>query len=209
MLPHVTYCVAADATNETALRDIGIESFDLAVVATGEQVHSSILCTVLLKRLGLPHVVARAENELHGLTLEKIGADQVVYPERESGERLAYNLAYSGVRDYLRLQEGYGVSRIYPPREFQGRTIDEVDLGPRSCLRPHRLGPRAGQGHHPDPRQVRAYPGRRRAGHRRAGRWAARPGRHRRARDVGRLLRWPTRHIIDPPGRSRPAERTP
>ena len=77
-------------------------------------------------------MVARAENELHGLTLEKIGADQVVYPERESGERLAYSLAYSGVRDYLRLQEGYGVSRVYPPREFQGRTIDEVGLGPRS-----------------------------------------------------------------------------
>ena len=133
MLPHVTYCLVADATNETALQDIGLDRFDLAVVATGEQVHSSILATVLLKRLGVHHVVARAENELHGLTLERIGADQVVYPERESGERLAYNLSYSGVRDYLRLEEGYGVSKIYPPREFLGRTIDEVDLGPRSA----------------------------------------------------------------------------
>ena len=132
MVPNVTYSVMADATSEAALRELGVTNFDLAVVATGTQIQSSVLATVLLKRIGLPYVVARAENELHGLTLEKIGADLVIYPEREAGERLAHNLAYTGVVDYMQLGEGFGVSKISPPKDYQGKTIDEVGLGPRS-----------------------------------------------------------------------------
>jgi len=132
IMPHVTYSVMADATSEAALRELGVTNVDLAVVATGTQIQSSVLATVLLKRIGLPYVVARAENELHGITLEKIGADLVIYPEQEAGERLAHNLAYTGVIDYLQLGEGFGVSKISPPRDYQGKTIDEVGLGPRS-----------------------------------------------------------------------------
>lgn len=128
----VTYAVQADATNEASLRELGVTNFDLAVIATGTEIQSSVLATVLLKRMGLPYVVARAENELHGLTLEKIGADMVIYPEREAGERLAHNLAYSGVIDYLQVTSGFGVSKITPPKEFYGQTLEEADLGPRS-----------------------------------------------------------------------------
>ena len=128
----VTYAIQVDATNETALQELGVTNSEIAVVATGAQLQSSLLTTVLLKRMGLPYVVARAENELHGVTLEKIGADMVIYPEREAGERLAHNLAYRGVVDYMMLGSGFGVSKITPPQEYFDKTLEEANLGPNS-----------------------------------------------------------------------------
>ena len=128
----LTQAVQADATSEAALKELGVGNFDMAVVSIGTNIQASLLATVLLQRLGLPHVVARAQNELHGETLEKIGADRVIYPEQESGERLAHNLAYHDVVDYMGLSAGFGVSKVVPPKEDIGKTLEEADLGPRS-----------------------------------------------------------------------------
>lgn len=132
VVSQVTYAVQADATNEVSLKELGVSNFDLGVVAAGKDIQANILATVLLQRLGIRQVVARAQNDLHALTLEKIGASPVVHPEREAGERLAHNLSFPDVQEYMELSPGFGISKINAPEWCVGKTLEEADLGPRS-----------------------------------------------------------------------------
>ena len=129
MLGQVTYAVRADATNETVLRELGVEDFDVAIVALGsENIQASILITVLLKSLNIPFVVGRAASELHGNTLERIGADRVVYPESESGRRLAHVDFNAGVVDFMELTPGSGINKMHPPESMLRLTLEEAGL---------------------------------------------------------------------------------
>lgn len=92
----VTYAVQMDVTNEQALRSLELEKFDGAVVAIGEDLESTVMATILLKEIGVPYVVAKAEKKIHKTILEKIGADKVVQPEREMGIRLGKRLVEKG-----------------------------------------------------------------------------------------------------------------
>src|SRR5512146_1708671 len=83
----VTEAVQADALDEAALRALGLRNFEAVVVAIGHEVKASILVTVVLKEMGVPKIVAKAQDELHGKVLQKVGADIVVYPERDMGVR--------------------------------------------------------------------------------------------------------------------------
>src|SRR5690606_15949721 len=103
LLPELTHAVACDSTDEEALRALGLRNFDAGVVAIGSDVEASILTTVLLKEQGVPLVVAKARSELHGRTLEKVGADRVVYPERDMGARVAHSLLTGSEIDYIEL----------------------------------------------------------------------------------------------------------
>jgi trk system potassium uptake protein TrkA len=134
MLGQVTYAVRADATNETVLRELGVADFDVAIVALGsENIQASILITVMLKNLNIPFVVGRAASELHGNTLERIGADRVVYPELESGRRLAHIDFNAGVVDFMELTPGSGINKMHPPESMLRRTLEEAGLaGPDS-----------------------------------------------------------------------------
>ena len=129
ILPWVTHAAQADITHEAALRELGVQNFDIAVVGAGSDLQVSLLTTVLAQRIGVPHVVAVAINELHGLTLERIGATSVVYPSRETGERLAHRLGYPDVLDYLEVTSSYSISKITPPPGSLGKTLEEADLG--------------------------------------------------------------------------------
>ena len=134
IISQVTHGAQADITNEAALKELGVPNFDVAVVGVGSDLQVSLLVTVLLQRMGVPYVISRAENELHGLTLSKIGASKVVYPNREAGERLAHSLALPDVLDYLEVSASFGVSKITPPPGTVGRTLEDSDLGSRSKL---------------------------------------------------------------------------
>ena len=126
MLGHVTYAVRADATNESILRELGIQNFDVAIVAIGSNIQSSIMTTVLLKDLGVPFLVTRAMNELHGNTLERIGADKVIYPEQEIGKRLSHIGFEPGVLDYMEITANYGITKLRPPEHLVKHTLEEV-----------------------------------------------------------------------------------
>lgn len=128
---HATYAVQADATDEAALKELGVSNFDVGVVAVGAEIQASVMATVLLKRLGVPFVIARAQSELHAQTLEKVGADRVVLTESEMGERVAHSMANPGVLDYMSVAPTYGVSKIKPPERFVGQTLEDVELGPK------------------------------------------------------------------------------
>jgi trk system potassium uptake protein TrkA len=124
----VTRAVQADATDETTLRELGIGNFDIAIV-TMSGVESSVLTTVLLKRLGVGYIIARAESELHGGILEKIGADNVVYPEREMGTMIAHVLTLGDVIDYIPVTTEYGVVKLITPTSFVGQTLSGLGFG--------------------------------------------------------------------------------
>jgi trk system potassium uptake protein TrkA len=128
MLGQATYAVKADATNESVLRDLGVQNFDVGVISIGSNIQSSILATVLLKTLGVSFVIARANNPLHGDTLERIGADKVVYPERETGLRVAHILFNPGVLDYMEIVTGFGMVKVRPPDNMVNRTLESAGL---------------------------------------------------------------------------------
>ena len=130
MLGQVTYAVRADATNESLLRELGVSDFDVAIVALGsENIQASILITVLLKSMGIPFIIARAANELHGNTLERIGADKVVYPEMESARRVAHVDFNSGILDYMEIAPNSGISKVRPPEEMLRHTLEDAGVG--------------------------------------------------------------------------------
>ena len=132
LVGQVTYPVRADTTDEAALREMGIRNFDVAIVAIGGDLQSSLLSTVLLKRLGVPYVIARAENELHGATLQKLGADNVIYPEGDMGVQVAHSLGHKNVLDYTVVGPNYGVVKIKLPDQYIGMTLEEAGLSLRS-----------------------------------------------------------------------------
>ena len=128
-LGRATYSVRADATNESILKELDVAEYDVCIVSLGsENVQASILVTVLLKDLGVPFIIARAANELHGSTLERIGVDRVVYPEAESARRTAHVGFDTGVIDYMPIVPQFGISKLRPPEEMLGHTLEEAGL---------------------------------------------------------------------------------
>lgn len=134
--PDVTHATQLDASDEAALRSIGAGDFETAIVAISSASEASIFATMALKNLGVRHVVAKAANALHGSILERVGADRVVYPEREMGTRVAHSLAIPGVVDYLDVAPRFGIVKVRPPAAFVGQTLTELNLPVRLRLSP-------------------------------------------------------------------------
>lgn len=131
VMGQVTYPVRANATSEATLRELGIANFDVGVVAIGSNIQASIVCTVLLKSLGVPHVVARAHDPVHGQALQQLGANRVIYPEQEMGTRAARNLFDPDVLEYMEVGGNFGVSKLQLPRQFNNLTLKEASLTAR------------------------------------------------------------------------------
>lgn len=124
----VTHVVQADTTDEASLKALGIRNFDTVVVAIGEDIQANVLTTLLLKEIGVPKIVAKARNELHGKMLEKIGADKVIYPERDMGMRVAHSLVSANVLDYIELSPNLSLVEVAAPAALQGRSLAEANL---------------------------------------------------------------------------------
>ena len=129
--PVVTQALQADASDVDALKAIGAGEFDHAIVAISSATEASIFATLALKQLGVRNVVAKAGTALHGTILERVGADRVVYPEREMGVRVANIFAYPNVIDYIDTAPGFGITMLRPPAGSIGKTLTELDLGRR------------------------------------------------------------------------------
>ncbi|MFC1919569.1 potassium channel family protein [Chloroflexota bacterium] len=126
----ITHAVQADATDEDVLRELGVQNFDVGVVAIGTNVQNNVLSTILLREMNVPFVVARAQNDLHGKILARIGANKVIYPEQDMGIRLAHVLTLADVSDYMSVSGKYGVARILAPPYLIGRKLSELGFGP-------------------------------------------------------------------------------
>jgi trk system potassium uptake protein TrkA len=134
--PDVTHAVQLDATDENALRSVGAGEFEYAIVAISSAMEASIFATMALKNLGVGHVIVKAATELHGAILERVGADRVVYPEREMGIRVAHAIGIPNVIDYLDVAQRFGIVKIRPPAAFVGRSLRELDLPVRLQVSP-------------------------------------------------------------------------
>src|SRR6056297_2924548 len=124
----VTHAVEADATDEEALRTLGVRNFDVAVISIGDNIHANILSTLILKEMGVPYVIVKAQDTLHGKVLKKVGADRVVYPERDMGVRIAHNLISSNVLDYIEFAPDYSIVEIIATSNMIGKSLYELEL---------------------------------------------------------------------------------
>lgn len=128
IIESVTHAVQVDAMDEQALKALGIRNFDVVIVAIGQDVQSNILVTVMLKEMGVKSVVAKANSELHGKVLEKIGADKVVFPERDMGVKVAHALVSKNILDQIYLSPHHSIIELIAPVEFIGKTLSESAL---------------------------------------------------------------------------------
>ena len=127
----LTRVVQADATSETILKELGVADFDAAIVAIGSALESSVLSTLLLKKLGVRYIIARANDRPHGSILERIGADYVVYPERETGVRTAHGITLRDATDYMLIIQGYGIAKLPALPYLVGETLSDLGFGPK------------------------------------------------------------------------------
>jgi len=124
----VTTAVDGDARDLDVLRAIGVQDFDCGIVAVGSDLATGVLVTLNLKELGVKTVVCKAQNEMQKRALEKIGADQVLIPERETALKLAQRLTSGSVLDFIELSKDYGIAEISVPRDWCGKSLSEMNI---------------------------------------------------------------------------------
>ena len=124
----VTHAVVADAQDKEVLRAVGARNFDCAIVAIGDSLADSVLATMNLKELGVPYIVCKAHDETHRQVLTKLGADQVVIPERENAARLARSLSSTNVLDYIELSDEYGIIEVPAPKRWLDKSLKELNV---------------------------------------------------------------------------------
>ena len=124
----VTYVVQADAAEMETARSLGLANFDTAIVAIGNDLESSVLVTMLFKELGVKEVIAKASSENHGKLLEKVGADRVIFPERDMAERLARSLISENLIDYLELTPDVSIAEVTVGDTLGGHALRELNL---------------------------------------------------------------------------------
>jgi trk system potassium uptake protein TrkA len=130
----ITQAVELDATDERALRSVGVQDVDVAVVSIGENIESSLLVVMQLRELGVKRIVAKAVTPLHGRILEKLGVSRVIFPEREMAVRVAHGLVMPNVIDYIELSRDFSIVEVPAPAVFVGRTLKQLELRPKYGL---------------------------------------------------------------------------
>ena len=143
--PHA-HLVAADATEESVLRDLNVGQFDAAAVVIGENMEAGILATTNLKEIGVPFVVARANSKLHARVLERIGVDRIIEPEKDMGAQVARTMASPGVRDYVDLGGDEALIESVVPEEWVGKSLADLHLSRQSGLTVLAIKPKGGPG---------------------------------------------------------------
>ncbi|HYF83072.1 MAG TPA: TrkA family potassium uptake protein [Clostridia bacterium] len=124
----VTHAVTADAADESVLRSLGVRNFDVGVVSISSDIQSSIIITLMLKELGVRYVVAKAKDELHAKVLLRIGADRVVFPERDMGERVAHNLIATNILEYIELSPEHSIIEFAVLHSWVGKDLRDLNL---------------------------------------------------------------------------------
>jgi len=123
-----TRAILADATDKELLETIGIQEDDVVIVSFGEDLAASTLLTLHLKELNVKEIIVKAPNEDHKRILEKVGATEVIIPEKEMAGKVARSLISPNVLDYIPLSQDYTISEIAPPSSFLGKTIGDLQL---------------------------------------------------------------------------------
>ncbi|PKM77329.1 MAG: potassium uptake system protein [Firmicutes bacterium HGW-Firmicutes-15] len=123
-----THAVQADTMDDQVLKTLGIRNFDAVIVAIGDNIQSNILTTIVLKELGVKKVISKAKNAMHGKVLEKIGADIVIYPERDVAIKLARSLVSQNFVEQINLSPDYSIIEFYTPLLFANKSLTAANL---------------------------------------------------------------------------------
>ena len=123
-----TKAVIGDITDKQFLVDLGLEEFDVGIVAIGNHLEESLLGVLNLKEIGIPYIIAKAKNKRFKDILEKIGADRIIRPEKEMGERVARTLLRKNITDLVELDENYSLVEMKVPQAWVGHTLSSLDL---------------------------------------------------------------------------------
>ncbi|ERN40445.1 K+ transport system, NAD-binding component [Rubidibacter lacunae KORDI 51-2] len=130
----VSRAIQIDSTEPSALQEGGIFEFDVAIVAIGNYVQESIITTLNVKEGGVPSVVAKASSDIHGKLLRRVGADHVVYPERDAGRELAYSLTKPAILERFDLDPEHSIVEVRVPEQFDNQTLADLELRNRYGL---------------------------------------------------------------------------
>ncbi len=124
----IPYCKCADVTEADVIRQLGIANIDVVIVGMANNLEASVMAIMLCKEVGVKNIIAKCSSEMHRKILLKVGADRVVFPENESGIRLAKNLLSSGFVDLIELSDDVSLVELDVKPEWQGRTIMQIDF---------------------------------------------------------------------------------
>ena len=126
--PYVSYAVQADIEDPEVIRSLGARNLDGVVVAVADDMEASIMATLVSKEIGVPYVLAKAKNDLHAKVLKKIGADSIIFPEKEIGQSVARNLVSGEFVDWISLSPDYSITEIAVPEKWIGKSLSEIDV---------------------------------------------------------------------------------
>lgn len=124
----VTSARQTDATDTESLKEAGINNCDVVVVAIGGDMQNSILTTIVLKEMGIKRIIVKASNAMHGKVLEKIGVEKIVYPEKDTGIRVAHQLVSTNILDFIQISNDYSMEEIKISDFLKGKTLKEMNL---------------------------------------------------------------------------------
>ena len=130
----LTEVICADAMEKSVLEQIGASNFETAIVTIGGDVTASGTVTMLLKDMGVKNVIVKAYDSFHGRMLTKLGADKIVYPERDMGQRIAHNLVSEKIMDFIELSPDYSLVEMRPHAEWIGKSLGELNLRARYSI---------------------------------------------------------------------------
>ena len=128
ILPYVTGAQIGDATNADFLKSLGIRNYDVCIVTVGEDFLSSLQITALLKELGAEMILSRAKNDVQEKFLLRNGADEVVYPEKQSARRIAVKLSSDAILDFIELDEDHSIYEMAMPKDWIGKNLIQLDI---------------------------------------------------------------------------------
>ncbi|MGD9876145.1 potassium channel family protein [Desulfococcus sp.] len=126
--PYATEAIVMDATDKEALKSLGMEEMDAVIVSTGTRISNSILICLYLQEIGVRKILAKAIDDDHGKILKRVGATQIIHPERDMALRVSRGLCRPNVLDFIPLSDEYDLVQVGPPREFIGKSLRDLNL---------------------------------------------------------------------------------
>ena len=130
----VTQAARVNAADDDAMSSLGLEDFDTAYVTMSSDIKASCVAVLLLKEKGVKHVVAKAQDDFHARMLRKLGADKIVFPERDAGKRMAQNAVSGHLLEHIDLSNDYSILEIHAHRKWYGKSLRELDLRGRLSI---------------------------------------------------------------------------
>lgn len=128
MAEYASQATVADATDKSQLKALGVRNFDQAIIAIGDDLQASVLCTLMLKEIGLEKVWVKARDLQHKKILEKVGADRVIQPENEMGIRVAHHVDSEKIVDYIDLSKDYSIVEMSATEKISGKSLLQLDI---------------------------------------------------------------------------------